>query len=208
MITHPALQAQLQHSADAVSSALWHIFLTVGLPLMVFTLIVQVLVNMMKTRRKTRRSRQRPPSKFELLFPELQKTAKPKFTARRPLTSREEKMFIVLADALPECTVLAQVSFQALIDTPSFEDRNRFNRKYADFVICSKRLTPIAVIELDDSTHDNKQARDADRDAMLQGAGYQTIRYRDIPVTSQIREDIQNAIIKLQALQPLTASSP
>lgn len=40
-------------------------------------------------------------------------------TARRPLTPFEEKMFFALTAALPECTVLAQVSFQALLDTPN-----------------------------------------------------------------------------------------
>jgi len=106
-------------------------------------------------------------------------------------------MFSALCTALPECTVLAQVSFQALLDTPRLEDRNRFNRKSADFVICSKNLTPIAVIELDDASHNSKRARDADRDAMLQNAGYQTIRYNKIPTTAQVQLDIQTALKNL-----------
>jgi very-short-patch-repair endonuclease len=120
-----------------------------------------------------------------------------KLTARRPLTASEEKMFLALTDALPQCTVLAQVSFQALLDTPQPADRNRFDRKYADFVICSKRLTPIAVVELDDPSHLAKQEQDADRDAMLQNAGYQTIRYNKIPLAPQIQLDIENALRKL-----------
>ena len=122
-----------------------------------------------------------------------------KLTARRPLTPFEEKMFFALTKALPECTVLAQVSLQALLDTDSFSDRNRFNRKYADFVICSKLLTPIAVIELDDASHNRKAAQDADRDAMLQNAGYQTLRYRKIPTTEQIQADIESALKSLTA---------
>lgn len=121
-------------------------------------------------------------------------------TAKRPLTPFEEKMFFALTAALPECIVLAQVSFQALLDTPKLAYRNRFNRKAADFVICSKQLTPIAVIELDDASHNTKANQDADRDAMLRNVGYQTIRYRKIPTAEQIKADIENALRTLTAL--------
>lgn len=120
-----------------------------------------------------------------------------KLRARRPLTPFEEKMFLLLTSALPECTVLAQVSLQALLDTDSMSDRNRFNRKYADFVICSKLLTPIAVIELDDASHNRKTLQDADRDAMLQNVGYQTLRYRKIPTAEQLQADIESALRNL-----------
>lgn len=132
-------------------------------------------------------------TKIKLLLGEL------KLKSRRPLTTFEEQMFFALTAALPECTVLAQVSLQALIDTDSMADRNRFNRKSADYVICSKQLTPIAVIELDDASHNRKREQDADRDAMLQKAGYQTIRYRKIPSTETIQQDIETALKKLTA---------
>lgn len=117
-----------------------------------------------------------------------------KLSARRPLTRFEEKMYFALTAALPECTVLAQVSFQALLDTPDLSSRNRFNRKTADFVVCSKQLTPVAVIELDDASHNKKKARDADRDAMLKNVGYQTLRYKQIPTSEQIKADIENVL--------------
>lgn len=60
--------------------------------------------------------------------------AKLKLTARRPLTQFEEKMFLRLMESLPECIVLAQVSFQALLDTDEFSERNRFDRKTADLL--------------------------------------------------------------------------
>lgn len=131
-----------------------------------------------------------PPNgtQLKLLLAEL------KLSARRPLTPSEEKMYFALTAALPECAVLAQVSFQALLDTPDLSSRNRFNRKSADFVVCSKQLTPIAIIELDDASHHKKQLQDADRDAMLRNVGYQTIRYRQIPTIEQIKADIENAL--------------
>lgn len=103
-------------------------------------------------------------------------------------------MYLLLAEVLPECTVLSQVSFQSLLDTPVIADRNRFDRKYADFVICSKRLTPIAIIELDDQSHALRGQQDAERDAMLRNAGYSTLRYREIPSAGQIQTDIESVL--------------
>lgn len=113
---------------------------------------------------------------------------------RRPLTAFEEQLYFRLASALPECTVLAQVSFQALITTRLQADRNRFDRKIADFVICSKNLLPIAVIELDDASHNEKKKQDAERDELLNKAGYTTIRYNSIPDEKKIRDDIERLL--------------
>lgn len=120
-----------------------------------------------------------------------------KLTARRPLTAREEQMFFALTGALPECVVLAQVAFSAILTTGNRAERNRFDRKVADYLICSRQLTPIAVVELDDRSHRTKRDADAERDAMLQNAGYQTIRYDNIPSADQIQLDIENALKKL-----------
>lgn len=138
----------------------------------------------------------------------LTRTKTPKFKSlsdlqlksKRPLTAREEQMFFILTATLTDCIVLAQVPLAALLVAKHRPDRNRFDRKIADFMICTKTLTPIAVIELDDATHNNKKAADADRDAMLKNAGYQTIRYRDIPNADRIRQDIENAFKKVAGI--------
>jgi very-short-patch-repair endonuclease len=115
-------------------------------------------------------------------------------------------MFFRLTEALTDCTVFAQMPLAALLTTTDRQDRNRFDRKIADFLICTKTLTPIAVIELDDASHNNKTAKDADRDAMLKNAGYQTIRYRDFPTSDQIRQDIEAAFKKVAGLAPSSTS--
>lgn len=115
-------------------------------------------------------------------------------TAKKPLTPFEIQMYTALASAVPEFVVLAQVALSALLTTNRRADRNRFDRKVADFVICTKQLVPIVVIELDDSSHNKKQAADADRDAMLRNAGYQTIRYRNIPQLAQLKLDVEAAL--------------
>ncbi|MES2018368.1 MAG: DUF2726 domain-containing protein [Pseudomonadota bacterium] len=111
-------------------------------------------------------------------------------TRRAPLTKREKEMYLALTSALPACAVLAQVAFSALVTTKNKATRNRFDRKVADFVICSKQLDVIAVVELDDATHKNKVAADEERDAMLKNAGYVTIRYKNVPDENTIRKDI------------------
>ncbi|MET0322940.1 MAG: DUF2726 domain-containing protein [Duganella sp.] len=119
---------------------------------------------------------------------------------RRPLTAFEEQMYGALVGALPECVVLAQVAFSALVTTPATRHRNRFDRKVADFVVCSRRMTPVAVIELDDSSHRSKRAADAQRDAMLRNAGLTTLRYQSIPAAHIIRRDIEAVLAARAAL--------
>jgi very-short-patch-repair endonuclease len=129
-----------------------------------------------------------------------------KLQARRPLTAREQQMFFRLTETLTDCVVFAQMPLAALLTTPDRQDRNRFDRKIADFLICTKTLMPIVVIELDDATHNTKAARDAERDAMLKNAGYQTIRYRDFPTPPQLRQDIETAFKKLAGLPGVQAT--
>ena len=100
---------------------------------------------------------------------------------RRPLTDREQAMFWRLNEAFPQHVVLAQVSFSALLTCRRRATRNTFDRKTADFVLCDRAFTPLAVIELDDASHEGKKEQDANRDAMLQRAGYQTIRFKQLP---------------------------
>ncbi len=136
------------------------------------------------------------PKKQSRLIPLSQLKVQP----RRLLTAREQQMFFRLTETLTDCTVFPQMPLAALLTTADFQDRNRYNRKIADFLICTKTLTPIAVIELDDVTHDKKIAQDADRDAMLRNAGYQTLRYREFPSSAQLRQDIENAFKKAVGL--------
>lgn len=128
-------------------------------------------------------------------------------TPRRPLTAFEQQMFAALTAALPECVVLAQVAFSALITTEQRSQRNRFDRKVADFVICSRQLTPFAIIELDDPSHRGREAADAQRDTMLRYAGYHTLRYQGIPPADRIRRDIEALLAKLTAVAPPPAGA-
>lgn len=117
---------------------------------------------------------------------------------RKPiLTSREQQMFALLTTALPECIVLTQVAFSALITADGWQSRNRFNRKVVDFVLCSNHMNVVAVIELDDRSHIGREDNDRERDAMLRQAGYHTIRYPSIPTAEKVRRDIEHLLMNM-----------
>lgn len=158
-----------------------------------------LLINYLKVRAKARRRKEHAHRQGDVASVPLSSIP---VRARRPLTPFEEQMFGTLTTALPECVVLAQVAFSALITTDEQAHRNRFDRKVADFVICSRQLTPIAVVELDDRSHWNKRAADADRDTMLRNAGYHTLRYQGIPQTEDVRRDIEALLVALTVPPP------
>lgn len=80
--------------------------------------------------------------------------------------------------------------------------RNRYERKIADFVVCTQAFGAIAVVELDDASHDGREEQDAQRDSFLSSAGYAVFRYRTIPELSKLRQDITPDVIKFDRPEP------
>lgn len=148
--------------------------------IIVFIVSLLAILLLAKTKSQSRKKANRLPALSELT----------NITRRDPLTKREQEMYLALTSALPGCVVLAQMALSALITTTSQATRNRFDRKVADFIICSKQLAVITVIELDDASHKTKTAQDADRDVLLANAGYKTIRYPNVPDQNTIRKDV------------------
>ena len=113
--------------------------------------------------------------------------------ARVPLTKFEQPMYFRLRDTFPNEVVLAQVAFSALLKSKSRSTRNTFDKKVADFVVCTKAFEVLAVIELDDSSHaDNKEA-DAARDELLKSAGYRVLRYSRTPDAATLKTAVDEA---------------
>lgn len=112
---------------------------------------------------------------------------------KRPLTDYEEKMFFRLRETFPQHIVLAQVAFSALLDTRQRSTRATFSQKVTDFVLCDRGLNVVAVIELDDSSHRNREEQDAKREELLTAAGYRVIRYGRIPEAAKLLEDFSPA---------------
>ncbi|SDB92753.1 DUF2726 domain-containing protein [Acinetobacter boissieri] len=111
-------------------------------------------------------------------------------TGKRVLTMNEQPMFNRLNEALPEYYILAQVSFSAFMTAKGYATRALFNRKFADFVVVDKHFNVVAVIELDDASHNGQEERDTQRDALVNEAGFKVIRYKRTPEVQKIRSDL------------------
>jgi hypothetical protein len=102
--------------------------------------------------------------------------------ARPFMTQREQAMLAALEHILPMYRLHAQVSMGALLKVPSVPGRrptsadwNRFQRKIVDFVVEDPTTgRVVALIEIDDRSHD--PGKDRERDAMTARAGYHTLR--------------------------------
>jgi hypothetical protein len=127
----------------------------------------------------------------------LLKTSKAsKFFPKKPLSEPEQILYWKLLKSLPEQIILAQVGFSRILYTKGGTYKGNFSKfstakqKVADFVICDKTFYILAVIELDDSTHDKE--KDRIRDEMLNQAGLKTIRWsvNRMPTEEEIHKAI------------------
>jgi hypothetical protein len=117
-------------------------------------------------------------------------------TLRTALTRTEQVLYWRLLEALPDHIVLAQVSFSQLVAAKPGQGAlavfNRFRQLSADFVVCNKDFRPVAVIELDDQSHDapRRQAADAKKHAVLEAVSVPLVRLNtaQLPPAGQIRE--------------------
>ncbi len=132
------------------------------------------------------------------------------FYAKKPLSQPEQVLYFRLAQALPEHIVLAQVQLSRLLGVKKGNNYqawfNRINRMSADFVVCNKDCSIVAVIELDDATHqkEDRQAADAKKDKALSSAGIRIVRWQTkaIPDIAAIRSTIMpNISVKRDAPQ-------
>lgn len=119
-----------------------------------------------------------------------------RFVKKALLTENEKEFFARLIRAVPEFHVYPQVALSAIlkVEAGDYKEKNRlrnkFAQKYADFIVTDQALNILAVVELDDKTHNRE--RDKARDAMLNAAGYATLRYhsRNKPRPEKIRSDL------------------
>lgn len=107
-----------------------------------------------------------------------------RFKAKPLLTANELEFLTRLETAVPELRICPQVAMGALLDPAVsrsdgkayYRARGMFSQKIVDFVAIDRATGSVAaIIELDDRTHSGE--KDAQRDAMLAGAGYKTVRW-------------------------------
>lgn len=132
-----------------------------------------------------------------LLFIKFTELTKKKYTSKPLMTDNEKEFYFRLKSSLPEYHVFSQVALGAILlpnyrqNTSQFNSvRATFAQKIADYVICDGSLNVIAVIELDDKTHDKK--KDVERDRMISQAGYKVLRWdsKNKPTSLEIKNRV------------------
>ncbi|MFA5170444.1 MAG: DUF2726 domain-containing protein [Sulfuriferula sp.] len=124
----------------------------------------------------------------------------------KPLSAPEQVLYFRLVKALPEHIILGQVQLSRILKVKKGNNTqawlNRINRMSADFVVCNKNSSIVAVIELDDASHntEKRQQADAKKDKALTAAGIKIHRWnvKNIP-----NEDAIQAVF---IPQPLSVS--
>lgn len=124
-------------------------------------------------------------------------------TQKVPLNANEQALYSRLQEALPDHIVLTQVAFSALMTADKRATRNAFGSKVANFVICDKSFSVLAIVEADVASYKGKEAADARHDMILQRAGYKSLRYKSIPDIRKVKADI--AALVQNADQPADA---
>lgn len=117
------------------------------------------------------------------------------FYAKKPLSQPEQILYFRLIEALPDHIILAQVQLSRFLGVRKGHNyqawSNRINRMSADFVICKKDASIVAIIELDDSTHQklDRQIADNKKDKALEAAEIKLVRWqaKSIPDITEIK---------------------
>lgn len=115
------------------------------------------------------------------------------YQPRHILTDREQVLYHRLREALPDCLIFCQVQLSQIIMVKHRAEHrhtwlNKIIQKSADFVVCQADTSVLAVIELDDRSHNNPKqaARDADKSRALKDAGVRLIRVKEIPSVASL----------------------
>jgi hypothetical protein len=122
------------------------------------------------------------------------------FYSKKLLSKPEQVLYHRLVKALPECIVLAQVQLSRFLGVSRGRNfaqwNNRINRLSIDFLVCLKDSTVVAAIELDDSSHDRLDRKEADlrKERAITSAGIPLLRWsvKDLPGELAIQAAIRD----------------
>ena len=110
---------------------------------------------------------------------------------RRGILNISEQITLMrLKAVLPRHTVLAHVSFDALLTTKFAHTRRKYQGLVADFVVLDQQYQVLAIIEIADESYVNRLQQKHYQDSLLELAGYRVLRYSAIPTEQQLREDL------------------
>jgi hypothetical protein len=133
-------------------------------------------------------------------------------SARNLLSRREKQLYQTLVALYPDHRILVQVALSQLINIdrnhPESESiRARYKQLVADFVLCQSDLSVVAVIELDDRTHQwpKRKAADARKNKTLADARIRLVR---IPAGRLPSPDTLRALVDAGAVEEGTQEEP
>ena len=110
---------------------------------------------------------------------------------RRGILNIAEQITLMRLQAvLPRHTVLAHVSFDALLTTKFAHTRRKYQGLVADFVVLDQQHQVLAIIEIADESYVNRLHQKHYQDSLLELAGYRVLRYSSIPTEQELREDL------------------
>ena len=121
------------------------------------------------------------------------------YYVKKPITKTELILYYRLVNALPDKIILSQVQLSRVLGVKKGynfgEWHNRINRMSLDFVVCRKEDAGIiAVIELDDKSHEKEERIKADKkkDKALESANIRIIRWKvqDMPDERTIKQEL------------------
>ncbi|MGY6251842.1 DUF2726 domain-containing protein [Paraburkholderia caledonica] len=131
------------------------------------------------------------------------------FAPMKVLTDTEVKFFRQLQGVLTDELIFPQVAMSALIKptgrgTQYWSSFGKISQKRVDFAIYRKDLSLVAIIELDDPSHDKREEEDQQRDAYLKSAGIRTVRLdvRKWPDDATIRAKIYPSVARPASPRP------
>lgn len=102
--------------------------------------------------------------------------------AVKPMSNTEQRFFTLLKSSLPHYVVLAQVDLRRIVRSRRCTPRTSPNRSpqlLLDYVVCQPDFSVVAVIELDDMSHDDEvqRALDAKKDDVMNAVNIPLLRY-------------------------------
>ena len=120
------------------------------------------------------------------------------------LTEPEQVLYHRLVEALPDLIVLAQVPLSGLVGIRKNKrwqaQFNAISRKSVDYVVCRKDFSVVAVIELDDSTHEreDRQKSDEVKNTAFKKVGFEILRLKpgNLPATESIKTAFETFLTK------------
>lgn len=133
------------------------------------------------------------------------------------LTERETEFYRRLEAMYPEHCIFVQVALSQLLDvSPGTRNwraiRNHFNQLVADFVLCNRDLSVVAVIELDDSSHSTRKRQGVDwrKTKAVESAGLRLVRIPagPIPSVAELRRVIRAEQLELCRDEAIASDMP